>query len=153
MVRMDTASTKALTRVGFTGSRTSVTMEQLETLYKLLEQVVPFEGHHGDCIGSDVDFHRAASQNSQPVVIHPPLDEKHRAYCFEVCFSPLTPKVLAPKEFLERNKDIVHATTMLIATPDSPKEKLRSGTWSTIRYARKLGKKVHVILPDGTLQP
>jgi len=37
----------------------------------------------------------------------------------------------------------------MIATPGEVDEQLRSGTWSTVRFARKQGKPVHVILPDG----
>ena len=34
---------------------------------------------------------------------------------------------------------------------DSQNEILRSGTWATIRYARKKSKKVMLIFPDGTM--
>ena len=51
-----------------------------------------------------------------------------------------------PKPYLDRNRDIVDACEVLLATPDGP-ERLRSGTWSTVRYARKIGKPVEVRLP------
>jgi predicted Rossmann fold nucleotide-binding protein DprA/Smf involved in DNA uptake len=48
---------------------------------------------------------------------------------------------------LERNKDIVSESDFLIAAPDSKKERLRSGTWATVRHARKLGKRVMILEP------
>ena len=56
-----------------------------------------------------------------------------------------------PKPYLERNKDIVDETGLLIATPKG-EEIVRSGTWSTIRYARKNHKKIIIIMPNGNLR-
>ena len=47
---------------------------------------------------------------------------------------------------LKRNRDIVEASEILIAAPDSLEERQRSGTWYTVRYARKQG--VPVIILD-----
>lgn len=57
--------------------------------------------------------------------------------------------VLEPKPYLVRNKDIVNASEGMLAAPRGPEE-LRSGTWSTIRYARKCRKKVLIMWPDGS---
>jgi hypothetical protein len=56
------------------------------------------------------------------------------------------------RPYLDRNKDIVRETASLIAAPAEPEEQLRSGTWSTVRFARKQGKPVFLILPDGTVR-
>jgi hypothetical protein len=58
----------------------------------------------------------------------------------------------AKKPYLVRNKDIVIETASLIAAPADPVEQLRSGTWSTVRFARQRGKPVFLILPDGTVK-
>jgi len=50
---------------------------------------------------------------------------------------------------LTRNHDIVDCTELLIACPKSMKEELRSGTWATVRYARKLERPVIIIYPNG----
>jgi len=47
-----------------------------------------------------------------------------------------------PTPYLSRNRAIVDETEMLIATPAEFTEQQRSGTWSTVRYARACGKKV-----------
>jgi predicted Rossmann fold nucleotide-binding protein DprA/Smf involved in DNA uptake len=57
-----------------------------------------------------------------------------------------------PLPYLERNHAIVNESDFLIAAPDGP-ETLRSGTWATVRYARKVGKRVLVIMPNGEILP
>ena len=74
--------------------------------------------------------------------IYPPLDSTLRAFIAKTC------EVALP--YLERNRKIVDNSDMLLAAPAGPEaEHLRSGTWSTIRYAIKMGKRVFIILPDG----
>lgn len=48
---------------------------------------------------------------------------------------------------LKRNYDIVDACDILLAAPRTLTEELRSGTWATIRYARKTGKKYLILAP------
>jgi hypothetical protein len=52
------------------------------------------------------------------------------------------------KDYIERNRDIVDETDMLIAFP-IPTSK---GTWSTIGYAKREKKKVLIVFPDGTFK-
>jgi hypothetical protein len=133
-----------MTYIGFTGARTGMTQPQKNTVARLLAELQPKQARHGDAVGSDADFHELARGTDARVIIHPPEDAKDRANC-------AGDKILPPKPYLDRNKDIVNACTVLIATPDSPQEKVRSGTWSTVRYGRKAGRRVIVVLPDGTI--
>lgn len=128
--------------IGFTGSRTGMTDAQKVTMARLLAELRPKQVHHGDAIGSDADFHALARATSAVVVVHPPEDEKDRAFCTGDRTLPALP-------YLERNKAIVNACTVLIATPDSEKEQVRSGTWSTIRYAAREKKIMRVVMPNG----
>jgi hypothetical protein len=45
--------------------------------------------------------------------------------------------------------DIVVESDYLVACPLQDMEQPRGGTWSTVRYARALGRTVAVISPDG----
>lgn len=54
-----------------------------------------------------------------------------------------------PKPYLERNQDIVRSTELLLATPENNVEQQRSGTWATIRFARKMNKSIIIIDTDG----
>jgi len=47
---------------------------------------------------------------------------------------------------------IVRETELLIAAPAEFSEQHRSGTWSTVRYARRLGRPVQIIGPDGRIR-
>jgi len=136
-------------KIGFTGTRGDkdqgggMTDAQKKSLTKLLKSKTFDEFHHGDCIGSDQQAHDIVRNIRKEVKIigHPPKYNKFRAYCeFD-----MEHKV---HDYLNRNHYIVDDTDALVATPFD-EETLRSGTWSTVRYARKLGKIVYIIKPDG----
>ncbi len=131
--------------VGFTGTQEGMTPAQIATLYTLLRDLSPEELHHGDCIGADAEAHAEARRTKSPpfIVGHPPIKPDKRAWC--EC------DLLLPEEdYLARNRKIVDVCFLLIATPKEFEEQQRSGTWSTVRYAKKTGKQFVIILPDGT---
>lgn len=101
--------------------------------------------HHGDCVGADESSHALAVAYDLRTCIHPPSDPKLRAWCSGDL-------VLQERGYIERNHDIVHDTCRLIAAPHEFEEQQRSGTWATIRYARKLGRLIIIILPDGSVR-
>jgi hypothetical protein len=53
---------------------------------------------------------------------------------------------------LERDRDIVRESDILIATPAQMENVTRSGTWYTIRQAIASGTYVLMLMPDGTIQ-
>ena len=130
-------------KVGFTGTQKGMTVRQLSKLDGMLRALSapgPIdEFHHGDCIGADEQFHQAVN-DPERTIIHPPEDNKKRAWCF-------SNHTLKPKPYIPRNHDIVNATDVLIATPKTSYEEMRSGTWATVRYALSKGKKVIMIYP------
>lgn len=134
-----------MTIVGFTGTRNGMTNEQMKGLLTVLSQYHPDEVHHGDCIGADEQFHqfcRNSTLIAPKIVSHPPTDNTLRARC-------TADEIRYPKPFLERNKDIVRESNVLIAAPSGRIEQLRSGTWSTVRFARKQGIPVVLVYPEG----
>jgi hypothetical protein len=124
-------------RVGFTGTRLGMSDRQREGLQELLQGLGATVLHHGDCIGADADAHHVAEGLGVPIVIHPPTNGSCRAYC-------KSPTIRAPYDYLKRNHNIVDESDVLIAAPEGA-EVQRSGTWATIRYARKMGKTVHIL--------
>jgi hypothetical protein len=79
------------------------------------------------------------------------VDAKLRAWCGGDV-------VLEPLPYLTRNQHIVKAVEtfpvrLLIAAPHQVEEVTRSGTWSTIRYARRsrVGIPIAIVQPDGTI--
>lgn len=141
--------------IGFTGTQTGMTLKQMNEVNSLFKELKLTVFHHGDCIGADSEAHDFAvlyfrlikmiDSTVGKIVIHPPINNSKRAFC-----KALT--IREPKEYLTRNKDIVNESDILIATPKEDTEQLRSGTWSTIRYARKMNKKIYIILPNGLLK-
>ena len=63
--------------------------------------------------------------------------------------SAIDVKILDPRPYLARNRDIVDASDLMLACPAEQQEVLRSGTWATIRYALKRDKHLIVIHPNG----
>lgn len=112
---------------------------QLRSLY---EQGYRFV-RHGDCVGADAQFDSMARNVGYSVIMHPPSNSYKRAFCNRR--GPT--EVLPTKGFIERNHDIVDASSVMIATPKEKDEQLRSGTWATIRYSRKKRVTLTVVYP------
>lgn len=131
--------------VGFTGTRKGMTLSQIDRLRAVLNLAFRDgigEFHHGDCLGADEQSHDLVRRLWPRVQIvgHPCDLVKQRAFkdC-DVTMHPLPPLV--------RNKKIVAASEYIVATPGEATEVLRSGTWSTIRHARKMNREITVIKP------
>lgn len=132
-------------KVGFTGTQYGTTSIQRTVVRQLLISLEATEFHHGDCIGADEQAHQIALDLGIAVHLHPPNSYSKRAFV-EGCT-----RERKPAPYLVRNHVIVKATQVLIATPKESREVLRSGTWATIRYAKKLNRKIYVVGPDGRL--
>lgn len=132
--------------IGFTGTRRGMTVPQARGVVRFLafqpESVAGF--HHGDCVGADAQAHSLALQvGIRRIEIHPPSDPRARAFCQGAAV------VHEEKSYRDRNHDIVDASHLLLAAPGGQEGK-RSGTWATIRYARRAaGMPIVIIMPDG----
>lgn len=139
--------------IGFTGTQDDLTAKQFDTLLETITTRRPAAAHHGDCIGADKRFHQICAwlnlenPNYQIAIhVHPPLENKKRAHCEDD-----VTEIWPAKDYLVRNHDIVNCVDLLIVCPKTFDEQLRSGTWATYRYAKKQGKEIILILPDGTI--
>jgi hypothetical protein len=137
-------------KVGITATQQGMTIAQQDIFEIALTGALRDgmnEFHHGDCIGGDAQAHdiaRRINPEIMTIVVHPPEDPSKRAW-------RRGDVVLPEKPYLDRNHDIVDQVDRLFAAPRSYKEQPRSGTWATIRYARKIGRYIAIIWPDGTL--
>ena len=129
--------------IGFTGTQAGLTPKAVEILtsnlrsYREDHHFINFR--HGDCVGADAQAHDIAMALGFTVIIHPPLINSMRAHKKGHQWHPARP-------YLERNKNIVRGCHLLVACPkDSMNEELRSGTWSTVRFARKAQKSILLI--------
>lgn len=127
-----------LVKIGFTGNRHGLNADQKYQILSILDKYNNLIVSHGDCIGSDTDFHNLCMNYRNEhlnkkirIYIFPPNDSKLRAF-------NQGDLLMNEKPYLQRNSDIIKNSSILIACPiDKNKEQLRSGTWSTIRNARK----------------
>ncbi len=131
--------------VGFTGSREGMTDQQIDQVARWLKDGVE-ELHHGDCIGADALAHLMARNTGIRIVVHPPLDDTYRAFVKDF------DERYEPADYGTRNQRIVDRTDALIATPNGPERRRGSGTWWAIRMARKAGKPVFIVMPDGSVK-
>jgi len=128
--------------IGFTGTQQGMTQKQKDALFVILRDCgTDFIFHHGDCLGADEEAHEIVRPfQGNWIVIHPPINEIKRAWFHG-------DEILKSKEYLVRNHDIVDACEVLIAAPKTDDEELRSGTWATVRYARKQRRVVIILSP------
>lgn len=138
-------------KVSFTGTRGGMADGQMAALDRVLSTFQPALFVHGDCLGADFNAHRliltinASADHQIAINTYPSNLEKTRAYTgeeYEVC-EPLPP--------LERNPLIVDAGQLLIACPAGVSELIRSGTWATIRAARRTDRLVIAIDTAGRI--
>lgn len=132
-------------RVGFTGTQQGMTEAQKRTVQNLLVDWRATELHHGDCIGADAQAHAIAKSLKLRVVLHPPTYMSKRAFC-------VADEERQPLPYLDRNGEIVLETERLIAAPKEYEEQLRSGTWATVRRARKQRRHHAIVLPNGNVK-
>lgn len=128
--------------IGFTGTRKGMNSRQIHNLRSwLISHVDEIESfHHGCCVGADTQAHIEAYSLGLNIHFHPPIIQDYASDLRD--FNGVWN---TPKGYLERNRDIVYQSDILIAGPDGSKESLRSGTWYTVRYARKVGKEVIIL--------
>lgn len=132
-----------MTGIGISGTRHGCNSAQYTELEQLLEDAFDFAGgvfHHGDCVGVDEEAHRIAKRLDYWIIVHPPLNPKHRAFCDG-------DESRNVKSYLDRNRDIVdESRSMLIVPEKAILSAPRSGTWATYKYALETGTPVQVIV-------
>ena len=146
-------------KIGFTGTSRGTNDLQKAHLKHFLKGIIfsnpadPVEFHHGHCIGADDEMAAIAKEVGCVVIAHPgypskkPLDTTFRAA--NTWYNDVT---LPAKDFISRDHDIVNETHFLVAAPHGEKEVRRSGTWTTVRYARKVGKQVTFCWPNRRME-
>jgi hypothetical protein len=144
--------------VGFTGTRDALTDAQRSRLKLFIKNLAPEveQFRHGGCVGADWEFHELVAelrdQNNCEIYVHPSSIYYREYWAADWEYPRNVPghfTVLSQRPPLERNKDIVQRSDMIIACPGTQANVLRSGTWSTIRYAQELKRSGYVFLPSG----
>lgn len=140
--------------LGFSGTQKGMTEPQMEEVWNIIvaSSLIfsdKINAHHGLCVGADYQFHTICHAWSIPIIGHPPINKSKVAKFNMLEFAYLWDD----KEYLDRNTDIVDCSTSFIGAPGEFEEQLRSGTWSTIRKAkRKAGMRGVIVFPDGSTE-
>jgi hypothetical protein len=127
-------------KVGVTGTREGANAYQLAELRTVLTELKGTEFHHGDCKGVDVEAAAIAKDLGYKVVCHPPKSSEQQGF-----FGG--DEIREPLGYLQRDRNIVDATDVLLVVPLQNEWQPKSGTWYTYDYAVKKGKPVNVIYP------
>lgn len=148
--------TKGREGIGFTGTRqiNSQQEQELSGLLWALGRCGVFERvlRHGGCKGADVAAHDAAGSMRPPfeVEVYPGPRSRWDASELPKGWGSWYCKRHPRAPYLERNRAIIDASQICLAVVDGP-ERLRSGTWSTVRYARQFGLPRVILWPDVTV--
>lgn len=145
--------------IGVTGSRHGMTALQRFAALSWLGYLVDELGepidelHHGDCVGVDEEMHNLVLEHKfvSRIVIHPPTTHTYRANVHVLPSSGVKWEITAPAPYLDRDKAIVQASYVLLAFPEHDNERVRSGTWYTVRYARHRKRSIRLFMPDGRI--
>lgn len=133
-------------KIGFTGTQRGMTPSQIAFITESLTDLESVSSaHHGDCVGADAEFHSICRSLGFDITLHPLKVDSKRAFCEGATATK------APRDYLDRNHDIVDACDQIFCAPSGMTEKVRSGTWATVRYARKKAKSIIIAWPDGTV--
>lgn len=117
-----------------------MTQRQKDALTGWLRTFPAARFHHGDCVGADEQAHDIALEAGLLTVGHPPTVLRYRAFTD-------VQEIHTPRPYIERNHDIVDVASILFAAPVTAEERVRSGTWATVRYARKTNVQVIILAP------
>ncbi len=133
-------------KLGITGTRFGPNVRQQDSIVDMLQLLLDpsdqDEFHDGECIGVDVwafDFVKLFLPNVVTVG-HPPINQMFRA-------NRPHDETRPAADYLVRNHRMVDEVQALIVVPRQQHEIQRSGTWATFRYAKKIGREVHVLRP------
>jgi hypothetical protein len=143
--------------MAFTGSRQGCTPAQLESLGMFL-RVLFGKGlrllRHGACRGADEQAALLGRDMKLYVIAHPGhLEEWTSAPALAA-----SDLVLDREDTLARNRammDLMGQAGVAVGCPSGPEaepSQRRSGTWAALRHARRLGRRVATVWPDGALR-
>jgi hypothetical protein len=134
-------------KVGFTGTNRGMSEDQKTQVEELLKKLFS-EGftdfHHGLCVGADQQAAEIAKRLGYRVIAHPGLARDPSNLLYRSDFTG-NDETREAKPFVKRDHDIVDETDRMIAAPLTKQEQVRSGTWSTVRYARRQKKEIALI--------
>jgi hypothetical protein len=132
---------------GVTGTDIGMNVAQLKAARALLSKLPAGSvQHNGMCIGADEHFCLIAREYGHLVHAHPGEDDSGHSPKRSTLADNYWWKIEEPLGYMTRNAIIASSGTFaLYAAPFENEEVVRSGTWATVRRARKLSRRVYVL--------
>jgi len=134
-------------KLGFTGTREGLNEAQTSWLRAFLFENPPDQAGHGACMGADIDFHNLVREvvPSCKIIAWPSTSNATR----RECDADVVHDLMAPKK---RDQLIVNFANYFVGCPHTDYEITQSGTWMTLRMARRKLEKggldsLHVCYP------
>ena len=133
-----------------TGTRHGATPFQLASVGWLFSRYEIKTLHDGDAIGVDEQVYYLARAFKAQIEIHPPANDKYRAFCgFDSDVPNYRDVHHPPKPYHERDEDMVDACEALVSVQWKAEEMSRGGTRYTTEYARTLNRPIALVWPNG----
>lgn len=147
-----------MTTYAFTGSRGPLTLEQSGYVRKVVNSLPLTQTdkvRQGGAKGVDFCVAKYVPSAMQTVYApcSAPWSEYHPVGAILRRHTPEGGFATHAEDYLDRNREMVDGADVLIAFPKTAEEETRSGTWATIRYARKVGVEVHLYPLEDALNP
>lgn len=134
--------------VGFTGAQGGLYGHQPTSIGRLLRELRAQGAStfiHGGCVGSDEQAALIAAHLGYTLDEWPGhIPEKRTTFVSHITHDP--------RHTLVRNAIIVGKADVMIAAPAQVAEIIRSGTWATIRAARKARVPLAIVYPSGEVR-
>jgi hypothetical protein len=131
-------------KIGVTGTREGANDQQLRQIGAYMMSLgTEHELHHGDCRGVDVEVAAIARYLGWRIVCHPPKSKEMQGFYGG-------DEVRGPQGYLQRDRQIVDETELLLVVPLHDEWQPQGGTWYTHDYAVKKNKPVEIFYPNGS---
>lgn len=137
----------------FTGTRQGWTGAQFKGVRRVFH-ILKDQGCrtllHGVCVGSDESADALAIDEFQFITVgYPGVNGQGQSpWRSHGCRCAMMPE----EEYQIRDHKMVDRSEAVVATPKGMFEETRgSGTWLTIRYAKKQGKRLYIVYPTGEI--
>jgi hypothetical protein len=129
-------------KVGVTGTREGANEQQLKKVAEFMLSLGPgHELHHGDCKGVDVEVAAIARYLGWRIVCHPPKSSEQQGFYGG-------DEIREARGYLQRDRQIVDETELLLVVPLQDEWQKKGGTWYTHDYAVKKSKPVKIFYPN-----
>lgn len=122
---------------------TEAQRQLVEIFILLADKGKPTWLSHGCCEGADIEAGEIAAGYGFKVRGWPGPGSHLDLPVDQLC---------AQRSHLERNRRIVDESDEVIAAPPTEDRQPRGGTWYTIDYAVKAGKKITIVYPSGRFE-